>query len=81
MLIDERESLKERLPIKMCRSKCVQVYSEWLKQQPESIPEEKQLKFSKNLIQDWMKECNVSLRKPSKRYVLKKEDWVVRLQD
>ena len=31
--IDVIESLKGRLPMKMFRSKCVQVYSEWLKQQ------------------------------------------------
>ena len=57
------------------------MYSEWLKQQPEPIPEEEQLKFSKHWIQDWMKEYNVSLRKPNKRYAIKNEERVVRLQD
>ena len=33
--IDVRQVLKGRLPVKMFRSKCLQVYSEWLKQQPE----------------------------------------------
>ena len=56
--------LKGRLPIKMLRSKCQQVYDEWLKQQSEPVSEQDQLKFSKHWIQDWMKEYNVSLRKP-----------------
>ena len=52
--INVRGVLKGRLPKKMFRTKCQQVYSKWLKQQPESIPEEK-LKFSNHWIQDWMK--------------------------
>ena len=44
--------LKERLPIKMFLSKCQQVCDEWLKQQPEPVPEQDQLKFSKDWIQD-----------------------------
>ena len=45
--------LKGHLPKKMFRvpvSKCQQVYSEWLKQQPELIPKEEQLKFIKHWI-------------------------------
>ena len=37
--INARRVLKGRLPIKMFRSKCQQVYDEWLKQQPETVPE------------------------------------------
>ena len=44
----KRESLKGRFPMKMFRSKCVQVYSEWLKQHSEPIPEKELLKFSKH---------------------------------
>ena len=72
--IDARETHKGRLQIKMSRSKYLKVYSEWLNQQLESIPEEQRLKFSKYLIQDWMKEYNVSLRKPHKLYTIRKED-------
>ena len=79
--IDVRESLRERLPMKIFRYKCVQVFDEWLKEQSNHISEKDQLKFSKLWIQDWMKEYNVSLRKPDKRYALKKEDRVVRVQD
>ena len=72
--INIRGVLKRRLPIKMFRSKCQQAYDEWLKQQPEPVPEQEHLKFSKNWIQDWMKEYNVNLRTPNKKYVIKKED-------
>ena len=65
----------------MFRSKCQQVYDEWLKQQAEPVPEEDQLKFSKHWIQDWMKEYNVNLRKPNKKYAIKKEDRVIRIKD
>ena len=54
-------AFKGRFPIKMFRSKCQQVYSNWLKQQPEPIFEKLQLKFSKFWIQDWMKEYNFSI--------------------
>ena len=79
--INVRGVLKRRLPKKMFRTKCRQVYSEWLKQQPEPIPEEEQLKFSKHWIQDWMKEYNVSLRKPNKRFAIKNEDRIIRIKD
>ena len=46
--INVRGVLKGRLSKKMFRTKCQQVYSEWLKQQPEPIPEEEQLKFSEH---------------------------------
>ena len=62
---DVRDSLKGRLPLKKFRSKCVQVYSGWLKQQFELIPEKGYQKFSKHWIRDWMKKYNVSLRKPN----------------
>ena len=73
--------MKGRLPIKMSRSRCQQVYDEWLKQQPESVPEQDKLKFSKHWIQDWMKEYNVSLRKPNKKYANKEEDQIIRIKD
>ena len=38
--INVRGVLKGRLPKNMFRTKCQQVYSEWLKQEPEPIPEE-----------------------------------------
>ena len=50
--INVRGVLKGRLPKKVFPTKCQQVYSEWLKQKPEPILEEEQLKFSKHWIQD-----------------------------
>ena len=79
--INVRGVLKGRLPKKMFRTKCQQFYSEWLKQQSDPIPEEEQLKFSKHWIQDWMKEYNVSLRKPNKRFAMKNEDRIIRIKD
>ena len=38
--INVRGVLKGSLPIKMFRSKCQQVYNEWLKQQREPVPEQ-----------------------------------------
>ena len=50
--INVRGVLNGRLPIKIFRSKSQQVYDEWLKQQPEPVPEHYQLKFSKHWMQD-----------------------------
>ena len=79
--INVRRALKGRLPIKMFRSKCQDVYDEWLKQQPKHVPEQDQLKFSKHWIKDWMKEYNVSLRKPNKDCAIKKEDRIIGIKD
>ena len=49
--------------------------------QSEPVPEQDQLKFIKHWMQDWMKEYNVSLRKPNKKYVIKKEDRIIRIKD
>ena len=48
--INLRGVLKGCFPIKIFRSKYQQVYDEWLKQQPEPVPEQDQLKFSKHWI-------------------------------
>ena len=53
-----------------------QVYDKWLKQQPEPVPEQGQLKFCEHRTENWMKEYNVSLRKPNKEYAIKKEDRI-----
>ena len=75
-----RGVLKGSLPKKMFGTKYQQVCSEWLKQQPEPIPEEEQMKFSKHWIQDWMKEYNISLREPNKRFAIKNEDRIIRIK-
>ena len=55
-LVNPKEILKGLLPINMFWSKSWKLYSELLNQQPEPNPEEERLKFSKQWIQDWIKE-------------------------
>ena len=59
--------------------KANQLYEEWLTQNP--VPENERLKFSNQWIQEWQQEYGISLRKPNKKYSIKKEDLVERLQD
>ena len=79
--INVRWVLKGRLPKKTFWRKCQAVDSEWLKQQPETIPKEEQLKFSKDWIQHWMKMYNVSLLKPNKRFTIKNKDRIMKIKD
>ena len=79
--INVRGVPKGRLPKNMFQTKCQQAYPEWLKQQPEPISEEEQLKFSKHCNQDWTKEYDVSLRKPNKRFAIKNEDRIIRIKN
>ena len=74
--IDVRETLKGRLPRRL---KAQQLYTDWLAQNP--VPLSDQLKFGNTWIQGWEEEYGVSLRKPKKRYSIKKEDLVGRLSD
>ena len=67
--IDVRETLKGRLPRRL---KAQQLYTDWLAQNP--VPLSDQLKFGNTWIQGWEEEYGVSLRKPKKRYSIKKED-------
>ena len=42
---------------------------------------EHRLKFGNQWIKDWEKEYGLSFRKPNKRFAIKKEDLVIRLED
>ena len=55
------------------------MYGEWLTQNP--VPENERLKFSNQWVKEWEQEYGVSLRKPNKKYSVKKEDLVERAQD
>lgn len=77
--IDVRESLKGRLPRRMFKLKANALYEEWLRDNP--TPESERLKFGNQWIKMWQNEYGISLRKPNKRYSIKKEDLVERLQD
>ena len=59
--------------------KANQLYEDWLTQNP--VPENERLKFSNQWIKEWQKEYGISLRKPNKKYSIKKEDLVEHLQD
>ena len=77
--VDVRESLKGRSPRRLFKLKANALYEEWLRDNP--TPESEKLKFRNQWIEMWQKEYGVSLRKPNKRYSIKKEDLVERLQD
>ena len=66
--IDIRGTLKGRLPKKILIVKAKELYQDWLKQQPVAIDPEKQLKFTDCWIYAWMKEYEISLQKPNKRF-------------
>ena len=46
-----------------------------------SQKENERLKFSNQWVKEWEQEYGISLRKQSKKYSIKKEDLVERLQD
>ena len=75
--VDVRGSLKGRLPIKIFKAKCIELYQLWLEKQDEEIHVDKQLKFYTFWVKDWMKEYNVSLLKPNKRFAISQEDRVL----
>ena len=59
--------------------KANQLYEEWLTQNP--VPENERLKFNNQWVKEWEQEYGISLRKPNKKYSIKNEDPVERLQD
>ena len=75
--VDVRESLKGRLPRRLFKLKAQQLYADWLVQNP--VPENKKLKFSNKWIKLWENEYGVSLKRPNKRYSIKREDLLIRL--
>ena len=75
--VDVRESLKGRLSRTMLKLKANELYDEWVRENP--TPEYERLKFRNQWIKMWEEEYNISLRKPDKRYSIKKEDLIKRL--
>ena len=72
--VDVRESLKGCLSRTMLKLKANELYDEWVRENP--TPEYERLKFRNQ----WEEEYDISLRKPDKRYSIKKEDLIKRLQ-
>ena len=67
--------------MKLMQEIAQELYDDWEKQQPERIPEDKKLKFSRKWMKQWMKEYGVSLKKPNKRFKTSQKDRVERLQE
>ena len=59
--------------------KANQFYGEWPNQNP--VPEIERLKFRNQWVKEWEQEYGISLKKPNKKYSVKKEYLVERLQD
>ena len=57
-----------RLPRKLFKLQAEYFYDKWCKRQAEPIPPEKRLKFTNPWIYAWMREYEVCLKKPNKRY-------------
>ena len=74
-----RVSLKGRLPRRLFKLTAQQLYGDWLVQNP--TPEGQRLKFTNKWIKQWENEYGLSLKKPNKRFSIKKEDLLIRLQD
>ena len=72
--IEIRCTLKARLLKSMFKEQCKIFYEQWLSQEEEEIPEEKKIVFSNKWIRGWVKEYNVSLMKPIKKFQIKQAD-------
>ena len=79
--IDVRTGLKGRLPKKIFVTKAQELYHAWLQRQPEQIPREQQLQLTDKWTYRWMEEYQVSLRMPNKRFSIKQDDRIERIQE
>ena len=77
--VNVREPLKGRLPKRLFKLKAKKLYAKWLIHNP--TEPENQLRFGSQWIKEWEDEYRVSLRKPNKRFSIKKEDLVTRIGD
>ena len=67
------------MPKRLFKLKAKELYAEWLIHNP--TEPENQLRFGSQWIKEWEDEYGVSLRKPNKRFSIKKEDLVTRIED
>ena len=77
--VNVRKALKGLLPKRLFKLKAKDLYAEWLIHNP--AEPENQLRFGSQWIKEWEDEYGVSLRKPKKRFSIKKEDSVTRIED
>ena len=73
------KALKERLPKHLFKLKVKELFAECLIHNP--TQPEFQLRFRSQWIKEWEDEYGVSLRKLNKRFSIKKEDLVRRIED
>ena len=66
--IGMRETLKVRLPKPMFKAQTILFYDQWLAQQLEAPTLDEIIVFSSRWMNNWLRDYNVSLRKPNKRY-------------
>lgn len=79
--MDIRYVLKARLPKQIFLIEAKKLYQKWLEKQPEEVPVDNQIKFSNTWIYGWMAEYGLSLQKPNKRFALKQEDRIQRIEE
>ena len=75
--VNVQETLKGCLPKHLFKLKAKELYAEWLIHNP--IKPENQLQFGSQWMKEWEDEYGVSLRKPHKRFSIKKEDLVIEI--
>lgn len=78
-LIYFRVGLKGCLPKTLFKAKAQEIYKRWKKRQTELITQNDELKFSDKWIKGWMVEYGVSLKKPNKRFAIKRVDRIERV--
>ena len=67
------------MPKRLFKLKPKELYTEWLIHNP--IEPENQLRLGSQWIKEWEDEYGVLSRKPNKRFSIKKEDLVTRIED
>ena len=77
--VNVRKALKGLLPKRLFKLKAKELYAEWLIHNP--AEPENQLRFGSQWIKEWEDEYGVSLRKPNKRFSIKREDSVTWTED
>jgi hypothetical protein len=75
--VDVRGGLKGRLPRKLFRLKCLELFEKW--KETQNAPDT-QLMFGNKWIHDWMSEYRVSLKHPNKTYALAQAERIKRIK-
>ncbi len=68
--INVRGVLKGRLPRSLFKLKCEELFAKWKESSKEDVPP---MKFSNHWIHSWMRQYNVSLLKPNKRFAINRQ--------